>query len=113
MSSIDFSHCGQLLAVGLRHNIAVVQIETGELLHDLNGHECEVCCVKFNPSGSRHCSISIDNNTILWDVKNGTSPGVISRRDFSREIDVAFSCDASTIFFCFRFSFAILACCEG
>jgi WD40 repeat protein len=81
-------------------SLVIWNIETGELLHTLNGHNADVKTAQFSPDGSRIASGGLDGRLILWnsdgsgrrDVINGTNPIV----------RLAFSPDGSNLAVVFR-----------
>lgn len=76
---LHLSQCGQYLAADIGECIAVVNIETGEQVQYLKGHEGEVILVRFNSIGSLIISSSELNSVIAWDWKKKSTPSHVCR----------------------------------
>lgn len=80
VGSFAFSPDGSLLAVGEIGNggglyprtLYVFETATGELLHQLSGHEWQISGVAFSPDGRRLASLCDD--LIVWDLADLSQP---------------------------------------
>ena len=61
-----------LISGGTDETVRVWEVETGRILHVLQGHEAPVRSVAFQPDGSLLASGSYDGTIRLWDVTLGT-----------------------------------------
>ncbi len=67
-----FSHDGSLLAVGSwNHVIRIHDGQTGEVIHNLNGHSGGVTCLAFAADGKTLVTGSSDSTIRLWDPASG------------------------------------------
>ncbi len=71
-------------------------IETGQFLKSLEGHEERIVSIKFNPDGKTIASGSNDNTVRIWDVKTLTVKHVLNGH--TKDVTcVEFSPDGTTI----------------
>ncbi|MCA9889924.1 MAG: WD40 repeat domain-containing protein, partial [Anaerolineae bacterium] len=70
--SLDISSDGKYLLAD-RHDFAVVlwDLETGQPIHEMTGHEAMVLTVDISPDGRMGASIATDRTIILWDLETG------------------------------------------
>ncbi len=71
--SVAFDLTGQILASGCYdQSVTLRSVETGEIIHQLRGHDNAVSYVIFSPDGKRLASSSYDRTIRIWDVQTGT-----------------------------------------
>lgn len=66
-----------LAAASADSTVQLWDVETGEMLHNLNEHTDEVSALAFHPDGSILVSGSADGTVRLWDVETGDATGVL------------------------------------
>jgi WD40 repeat protein/tetratricopeptide (TPR) repeat protein len=91
VNSISFSPDGKTLASGGSDNtIKLWNVETGENILTLKGHEQEVNSVSFSPNGEILASGSWDNTIKLWSLETGEN--ILTLKEHEREVNsVSFS----------------------
>ncbi|MDX2230910.1 MAG: WD40 repeat domain-containing protein [Leptolyngbyaceae cyanobacterium bins.349] len=62
----------QLLGVAADKTILIWDLNSGETLHTLSGHEALIEQAHFSPDGSKIISASWDRTARLWDVRSGS-----------------------------------------
>jgi WD40 repeat protein len=71
---INFSLDGNKLITSLGGNRAGIwDVDSGEKLHMLSGHESDVNSVAFHPNGDQVATASADGTARIWDVETGES----------------------------------------
>jgi len=76
-TSFAFHPLGRRLAAAtLAHTIAIWDIQTEQLLHELSGHEETVNCVAYRADGQLIASGSDDRTVRLWNSRTGALAGV-------------------------------------
>jgi WD40 repeat protein len=78
--------------------IEVRALPSAELVQTLQGHQNNVCCIRYSPDGSRLMSGSEDGDIRYWDLKDGRClfvlkghHGIISSLAFARDGSTAAS----------------------
>ncbi|CCM05272.1 uncharacterized protein FIBRA_07484 [Fibroporia radiculosa] len=72
VSALAFSPDGRYVAGGFENfSVAIWEVASGRLLHDLREHTNSVCSLAFSPDGSELVSGSWDKMMIVWDVASG------------------------------------------
>ena len=70
--SVDFSSDGTKLLSGAFDNTAIIwDVQTGNILHTLKGHQGGITNVAFNFDGSLAVTSSSDSTVKIWDVSTG------------------------------------------
>jgi len=70
--SITFSPDGTQFATSSSDGSAKIwDVETGELIHTLSGHEAWVTDISYSPDGKRLATASLDSTAWIWDVATG------------------------------------------
>jgi predicted outer membrane repeat protein len=64
--------------------IQIVDANTGQVIHNLEGHTCLVASVAWSPDGTRLASSSYDGTIRIWDVATWTTLVVSEPRAFGR-----------------------------
>jgi len=73
-NSVSISPDGQFLLAGLRgatDNLHLYNLETGELIHNLEGHTDGILGTAFTDDGTIGISGSWDNSALIWDLETG------------------------------------------
>ncbi len=71
-NSVDFSPNGKLLAAGFDDaKVRIWNVETGEEVLVLRGHESNVVSVAFSPDGTQIATGSLDSTARIWNVATG------------------------------------------
>jgi WD40 repeat protein len=98
VDSIGFSPDGKRIAVAADPNIAQVwDLERGEKVLDLLGHESDVATINYSPDGRLIVTGSDDHTLRLWDAMTGAQLAVLSGH--TDEVNwVTFSHDGKWIF---------------
>lgn len=97
VNSVAFAADGLTIAYGLWDNtIAIRDIQTGQLLRSLKGHDSLVNDLEFAPNGQLLASGSADSTIKLWDVRTGQLLRNL-KVDIGPVLDVAFSPDSRLI----------------
>jgi len=56
---------------GSSDNLHLIDMATGDIIHDLDGHTDGVLAVSFNADGTRAASGAFDNAMLVWDLEIG------------------------------------------
>lgn len=94
------------MAAGVHKDILIADLERGEELLRLSGHDDEVRSLAFSPDGARLISGGKDGTARVWDVKSGKELYML-RGPAGEAPRVAFSPDGGTVFTASRASFEI------
>ncbi|MBF2027603.1 MAG: caspase family protein [Oscillatoriales cyanobacterium C42_A2020_001] len=79
---LAFSQDGQkLVGIGVDKVLRVWDVSSGQLLHQLTGHEALVEHVHFSPSGKQIISASWDRTARIWDTDSGALIRTLSHSD--------------------------------
>ncbi len=71
---LSISPDDRLIAAGLADgSLGLWQLENGEALYRLSGHEMMLTDVEFSPDGATLASSSADTSVRIWDVETGTA----------------------------------------
>lgn len=89
---IELDPGGDSLALWEGPDIALWDLEKGELKRTLKGHSDRVRAVSFAPNGRGLASASDDTTVILWDIEGGQALAVLRGHD-AKVVSVAFSPD--------------------
>ncbi len=69
VTSLAFTPDGRFVITALLDSsIRILELQTGNILHDLKGHEGEVQKVCFSRDGSRAVSASMDGTAAVWEL---------------------------------------------
>ena len=83
MSSVAFSPDGQTIVSGSGdHTIKLWNLERGEEIYTLRGHQAWVSSVAFSPDGQTVVSGSGDHTIKLWDVATGNWLATFDNRPY-------------------------------
>lgn len=89
---VAFSPDGKLLASGDDEGfIRLWNVETGEEVAVLKGHEANVMSVAFSPNGKHMATGSLDDTVKIWDVATGESVHTFKKRMFKAPWSVCYS----------------------
>ena len=66
-----FACWGDIIAVGLRSNVKLLNAMTGITTSVLSGHTAMICSLAFSPDGTLLVSESDDNSIKVWDIQTG------------------------------------------
>jgi WD40 repeat protein len=89
---------GQLLASGSSDNtVKIWHLQTGKLLHTLNGHTKSVRCLAFSPNSRTLVSGSNDSSIMVWQVSTGQLVNTLKVHS-TPVVAVAISSDGQTLF---------------
>jgi len=93
-----FSPDGKMVAAGIgpQPELAVWDVETGQLKFRGQGHRQDVRCLAFSPDGRTIATGSLDTTIILWDVANGRHRESLLGHHGSVQV-VTFSPDGRTL----------------
>lgn len=98
-AAITYSHDGRLVAVaGDDHAVHVWNVETGELICQLVGHQSSVLHLAFHPDLSQLASGGFDHWVAVWDIASGEA--VLKRETSSQCMELAYSTDGSRLMIC-------------
>lgn len=79
---LAFSQDGQkLVGVGIDKSLRIWDVASGQLLHQLSGHEALVEQVHFSADGKQLVSASWDRTARIWDVASGALVHTVSHSD--------------------------------
>jgi WD40 repeat protein/serine/threonine protein kinase len=72
VTSLAYRPDGKLAISGARDNLLILwDVETGQIIRQLEGHTDWVWDVAFSPDGTQALSASQDKTLILWDIQTG------------------------------------------
>jgi WD40 repeat protein len=72
--SLALSPDGKRVLVGTEDSgLFLIDVETGEIIHELVGHTSAVLSSAFSPDGTKALSGARDNSLIVWDLNTGQS----------------------------------------
>ena len=94
--SVNFSPDGRTLVSGSWESIKLWNVETGEEIRTLQGHDGWVYSLNFSPDGKTLVSCSADNTIKLWNVETGQEIRTLKGHD-SYVWSVNFSPDGKTL----------------
>ncbi len=95
-NAVAFSPDGKLLATAdTKKKIKLWDMDSGELIRTLLGHETYINEISFSPDGKRLASGGGDKHAIIWDVATGKKP--LSLTHPEEVHDVAFSPDGKLL----------------
>ncbi|NEQ68332.1 MAG: hypothetical protein F6J86_28865 [Symploca sp. SIO1B1] len=98
INSVSFSPDGNILATGSSDKtIKLWDIETGQEIRTLRGHNQEVNSVSFNPDGNVLATGSGDKTIKLWDVEMGQEIRTLQGQGFGFVYSVSFSPDGNIL----------------
>lgn len=81
IKTIEFSADGRTIGVGCEdQSLQLYDVDTGELKHNLKGHEAPVYSLAFSPDGNTVASGGMDSTLRLWDLHTGEMKRVIRTR---------------------------------
>jgi len=70
---LSFDPHGMLVATGsMDHTAKIWDVETGQEIFNLSGHNAEIVSLNFNTDGDKLLTASFDNTAKVWDVCSGT-----------------------------------------
>ncbi len=95
---VAFSPCGSYIAAGSRHDIVLVDLNTGEVLKRLHGHEKPVSAISFIGGPKRIVSASDDRTVAVWEWEKSDSPSLVLKGHSGEVHSVAVSHDGERIF---------------
>ncbi len=101
--SIAWSPDGTMLAAPSdrrRNSVAIWHVESGQVLHELEGHEGGLLAVAWSPVGNTLASLSTDRTVRLWDASSAQCIGVLEKADIGDEASrgcLAWSPDGTTL----------------
>ena len=96
INSVGFSPSGQLLAsAGEDRIVRVWDAQSGNLLHELTGHENEVMRVVFAPDNRRLVTASYDSTARIWDATGGRQLRLLPHQ--GEVLDAVFSPDGRVV----------------
>ncbi len=78
VSSLAFSPDGTKLAMGELRNIRLVDVRTGDVLHDLPEHTDWLAGIAFTPDSKTLVSCALDKTVRVYDVEKGRQTRVIA-----------------------------------
>lgn len=77
-SSVCITPDGQrIIAADAYNRLIVLNLETGQYIHELNGHRDFINCICVTPDGLFAVSASNDKSIRLWNLKNGNCEKVL------------------------------------
>jgi WD40 repeat protein len=87
--SLAFSHDAKRLIVTDGHVVAVWDLDTGQKVLSLEGHEFDVNAVAASADGRTIVTGSADNHIILWDAATGAKRRELSAADIVLSLDIS------------------------
>lgn len=72
--------------------LLVIDLQSGRTLHKLKGHKDGIYCAAFDETGQRALSGSRDGTVRVWDLRTGSSSGVLKGHSYHVQ-DVAWAND--------------------
>jgi len=88
---------GQQLVKGKIDSIAIIlNVQTGQVLHQLKGHSKQVITCKYSPDGKLIATAGGDGDIRFWDAQTGMLVSVIDAH-YGVIFDIAFSADGTQI----------------
>lgn len=78
VSAVDYSRDGRFAAVASGAGAAVYDVQSGDMLFDLQGHAGDIKTVNFSHDGARLVSASQDKTARVWSISARLPKRVLS-----------------------------------
>jgi WD40 repeat protein len=91
---IEFNNEGTIIAYGDKSgNVKLLNVNTQEIVQELDGHSARINDIKFSPDGSQLATASSDGSVQLWSTANFNLQPIVLNDHDSWVLSIAFSTD--------------------